>query len=334
MTGLSHNSSRRLLPVIGALAFLSGCASEPQKLYGGPTQPAQNTATIVSHRGFDLHVDGLHLLDSASVLPGRHRIVVSDYIVSGYVELDAKAGRLYTARTMPVKDGVRSWAVDLETCTVVAGVPPENFSTMKPTERGCAEEEMSSEETAAAAIATAVVAVPLLLGVLFVTGGQIPVIPTDPEECADRCYTGPDPGEELTATLLVPAWFRQEEENCGVSFFTVLPSRFRCLKKLHIDGLRVAKNERKVLLSVGRHGVVLTAFANTDVWGSQFQRTDGLYLEAEADRVYALCVSLDDDELIFKIWVVNNEMGHVVAGQKWDFDAETVSSYSRFCPIN
>lgn len=319
----------RGLFLVLVLLVLSGCASGPEKFYDGPTRPAQDTATIVPHRGFKLHVDGQLLRRSASVLPGRHRIVVSNWNINGYVELDARAGRVYTVRTIPVKGGVRSWAVDLETCAVIAGTPPENLSTMKPTERGCAEEKISPEK-----IAAVIVALPFLIGALYVTGGNLPIGPwgpgfSGPDECADRCYAEPDVGEELTAKLLVPAWYRQADENCDAYF-----SSYRCLLEFDVDGLRVTKNKRAVMLSLGRHAVVLEAIAfPPGFWRGYFVGTDGLYLEAKANGVYALCVSPDYEERKIKLWIVDNKTGQVVVGQKRGFDAKEVSSYSRFCPI-
>jgi hypothetical protein len=167
-----------------ALLVLSGCASEPEKFYDGPTQPAKDTATIVSQSEFVLHVDGQRVPGSASVLPGRHRIVVnnSNTNIKGHVELDARAGRVYTARTIRAKDGVHTWAVDLETCAVVAGTQPWPMPTAEE-KMPTAEEKMSPGEAAAEAFLVS-------LGVvsLFTTGQTLDLraFRPDPEECAGR----------------------------------------------------------------------------------------------------------------------------------------------------
>ncbi len=311
---------RRLLVIFGLLA-LSACTG-PEKFYDGSTRPDKDTATIVSHRGFSLHVDGQYLVGSASVLPGHHRIVVSNWKKEpyGYVELNAKAGRSYTVRTQAVKGGVRSWAVDLETCEVVAGTPPENSGTMGPTELGCVEEKIEIEPEEIAVII-------LMLPLLFFGAGAVGDI-TSPAECAEDCYAGPDAREKPSAKLLLPAWYRQADENCDAFF-----SSYRCLLKFVVDGLRVTKNKRAVMLSLGRHAVVLEAIAFPGFWRSYFVGTDGLYLEAKANGVYALCVSPDYEERKIKLWIVDNKTGQVVVGQKRGFDAKEVSSYSRFCPI-
>lgn len=311
---------RRLLVIFGLLA-LSACTG-PEKFYDGSTRPDKDTATIVSHRGFSLHVDGQYLVGSASVLPGHHRIVVSSWKKEpyGYVELNAKAGRSYTARTQAVKGGVRSWAVDLETCEVVAGTPPENSGTMGPTELGCVEEKIEIEPEEIAAII-------LMLPLLFFGAGAVGDI-WSPAECAEDCYAGPDAREKPSAKLLVPAWYKQTDESCDTYL-----SRQRCLLAMEVDGLRVRKNERALLLGRGRHVVVLRVGAKGGFWTPPYTGTDGISLEAKADRVYALCVSPDDGERKLRTWVVDNETGQVIAGRKWGFDVKDVSSYSRFCPL-
>jgi hypothetical protein len=129
--------------------------------------------------------------------------------------------------------------------------------------------------------------------------------------------------------LLIPAWSTQKDENCNS-----YESRYRCLEAFDVDGLSVTRNVRAVMLSPGRHAIVLEAL----VFPASFIRkffygTDGLYLDAKANGVYALCVSSDEEERKIRIWIVDNETGQVVVGLKRDFDVKEVSSYSRFCPI-
>jgi hypothetical protein len=188
------------------------------------------------------------------------------------------------------------------------------------------------EETAAGA-ALAI----LSIGVFFLPGQTL--VPTGqtldfnslwgPEECDDRCYPEPDAGEEPIAKLLIPAWYGQADENCDV-----IDSRYRCLMEFDVDGLRVTKNERAVKLNPGQHAVVSKAISYPNsIFKKYFYGTDGLYLEAKANGVYALCASSDEEERKIRIWIVDNETGQVVVGQKRDFDVKEESSYSRFCPI-
>ena len=312
---------RGLIAVV--VLLLTCCAPATKKFYDGPTLPANDAATIVGQPGFRVYVDGRWVVTSALVTSGHHRIVVEGPQSVGYVELDASGGRSYTTRTMPTERGIRTWIVDREICAAVAGNPPENFDGMKPTDRGCVEEEPKPGETA-----RGIIAIPLLLGAMYITRGQPITFPGKPAECTEGCYAEPDAREQPTSTLIVPPWREQAAEDCDAVFYLYL----RCLTDMLIDGLRVRKNERRVLLSHGRHELAFKTVGLSGYGSRAYSVWDGLAFEARPDRVYALCVSRDAGDQRMRSWIVDQATGQVVSGEKASFDPDKLSGYSRHCP--
>lgn len=317
------------------LVLLSGCASLPRKFYDGPELAAKDTAVIFAPRRSEVYVDGHTVYSWASVLPGLHRIVVVRYSrisllpdrkkpLPGYIDLDAKAGRSYAVRIQAADGDVRTWAVDRKTCEVVAGTRPESVS-------GCADPEEKIDPEKEKEENTQTI---LLLG-LFVAAaasGHVPQRELSAAECKERCYSEPDAREEPTARFLFPPWDthwwqEQADEDCGAFF----PSHSKCLLDFGVDGLRVRTNARTLLLRPGRREVVFEVMLERGGWRRIIFKVDGISFEAKPDRVYALCLSADEDKIA--TWVVDNETGRVVAGRKMAFDGKKPSRYSRFCPL-
>ena len=324
--------SRVFLPVV-VILLLSACALDPEKLYDGPKRPDKDTSAIVAHRGASLYVDGWDSsIYTASVLPGDHRIVVVSPNVVGYVELDAKARRSYSARTIRVEGRARAWAVDLETCDVVAGVPPDNFNEMNPVDKGCTDIKPAPAQTAAN-VAGGVV---LIGGALFITGGHpeafgaLGPVSIGDTACPEKCYSEPDAQKQPFATLLFPPWLGQAVGDCDAVWYW---SSRRCLTGVHVDGLPTQKNTRILMLDVGHHELVYSAYGTLGRFRTRnYTVIDGLSFKTEPGRVYALCVSRRTDDHKMMTWIADNETGQVVAGRESEFDAKEVSTYSRYCP--
>lgn len=275
-------------------------------------------------------MNGQPFYDShVSVVPGTYRIVVEMWKKSrnvyGYVELDAKTGRAYTARAKAYGGGIRSWAVDLDTCKVVAGTRPEIPSTLEPIELGCAEQktELKTEN-----IAAAIVLAPIVIGALVLA--PYPIVDATAEECFEDCYVEPDAREESTSQLLIPPWKGEADEGCDNVFVSVT---LRCLLEISIDGLHVAKNERVLKLDSERHALVFKVLAKrSGFFEGYFNQIARISISLEPNRDYALCLAPDYEGTGVRAWVVDSETGQTVAGWKSNFGLKSISSYFRFCP--
>lgn len=315
--------------------LISGCTQTLQ-LYEGPRRPPEETATLLVRPEFPIHVNGRAIYEKrVSVEPGTYRIVVEFWRNSkrfhGYIELDAKAGRSYSALAKTYSSGVQSWAIDLDTCEIVAGIPPRNLGALNPVDLGCTEQ---AEENKIGNVASTIILAPILLGAIVVTDGLIlgaTVTDADAEECLEGCYVEPDIRESDTAQLLLPPWRGQVDEACDETFVRF---PFRCLLDISINGLHVEKNKRSIKLVSGRHSVVFKVVAKVSgiTAPNYYHRVDGIAISVESDGVYALCITPDSEEKTIRTWMVDNKTGQTVAGWKSNFNIDNMSRYSRFCP--